>query len=831
MPGDLSALSDWQVASSSPGSIEGPADLTAVLEWIPAPCPGTAASALRVAGRWSADGPEVDFDASDWWFRASFDVHAGRPAVVRFGGIATIADVWLDGAHVLHSENMFVAHELAVAAGGTHDLVVVCRSLDTWLAERRPRGSWKTRLVAQQQLRWARTTLLGRMPTWPPRAAPVGLWRPVEIIGTAVARPLEVRAEARLADDRGVVNVVGRWAAGHCIAGAVVRVGDVESTLAVENDADGGCTVRGSAHVVDPALWWPRTHGEPTLHVVEIELVLTDGCRLAVAAGSVGFRTVIADRTDDGFRISVNDVPIFCRGACWVPIDPVALSVSTAELEHALRQVVDAGMNMVRVTGTMVYEQREFHELCDRLGLLVWQDLMFANMDYPVEDEDFVASIGVELTQLLAQMRAHPSIAVICGGSEVEQQSAMMGIDQAEVAHRLGREVLAAAVAEHLPDVVYVSNSPSGGVFPFSVSSGVSHYYGVGAYRRPLEDARRADVRFTSECLAFSNVPTRLSLDPFLDSGDRPGHSPRWKQAVPRDRSAGWDFEDVRDHYVAALFGVNPIDVRWADPERYLDLGRAAVAVAIESTLGEWRRPGSRCDGALMFTLRDLVLGAGWGVIDVDGRPKSAYYAAARASAAQTVIATDEGLNGLAAHLLNDRPTEMAGTLVARLFDVSGNEIAAASADVSVAAHSAQTLSVDGLFTGFRDLSYAYRFGPLAVHVVALQLLDPSGATIAESCFLPGGQGCPLVPDVGLAATADRNEDGTVDVRVSTAQFAQFVSLDLSGHDPDHDWFHLAPGAERTVRFTASPLARGRSASSVEIRALNGRAVLSVPVA
>jgi beta-mannosidase len=169
--------------------------------------------------------------------------------------------------------------------------------------------------------------------------------------------------------------------------------------------------------------------------------------------------------------------------------------------------------------------------------------------------------------------------------------------------------------------------------------------------------------------------------------------------------------------------------------------------------------------------------------------------------------------------------------LVATLFDVKGAELAVESIDVAVAAHSGQTLSVDGLFGGFRDLSYAYRFGPLAVDVVSLQLCDTAGTTVAETCFLPGGHARALVSDVGLAADARRNNDGTVDVRVSAPQFAQFVSLELSGHDADQNWFHLAPGGQHSVRFTAAAPGRRSDVSAVDIRALNSRAVASAIIA
>ena len=819
-------LVDWQVTSTEPGAAAVPAELDPALTWVAALCPGTAASAWRDAGRWTDDA-EVDFDAFDWWFRTELQGDPDHPSAVHFGGIATIADVWVDGEHVLHSENMFVAHEISVPAGPTHELIVVCRSLNAWLATRRPRGRWKTRLVTQQQLRWARTTSLGRMPSWLPHAAPVGLWREVRVAASG-PRLDRICVSTRLDGTRGTVDIVADGGSADVPTSARLIVGSAVRPLDIDA-VDGRWSIHGSVTLDRPELWWPATHGEPALHAASVEMSLADGSTLVVQVGSLGFRSIVLDTADGGVAISVNGVPIFCRGACWMPIDPVALSATPEALRHALRQVVDAGMNMVRVTGTMVYEQPEFYELCDEMGIMVWQDLMFANMDYPVDDEGFADTVATEIGQVLEGLGRFACIAVVCGGSEVEQQAAMMGLDPADTPHRLGHEVLAALVAKAPASVAYVANSPSGGPFPFSVSTGVSHYYGVGAYRRPLDDARRASVRFTTECLAFANVGCREALEPFIDAGDGPGHSPRWKRGVPRDRGAGWDFEDVRDHYVRELFHVEPAEVRSIDPARYLDLGRAAVACAIETTLGEWRRPGSSCNGALLFTMRDMVAGAGWGVIDCEGRPKSAYYAAARASAPVAVWITDEGLDGLEAHVANDRPSHLSAELRVCLFDLAGHRHSEVVRSVDLPPHSAQTLSVDALLGGFRDLTSAYRFGPQAIDVVSVQLYA-GDRLVGDATFLPSGHARPRMPDVGLEAEACRIEGDAIEVRVRTAQFAQYVSIDATGHDADQSWFHLPPGDERTVRLSPRAGIRAPSVSMIDIGALNSSARTSAKV-
>src|SRR5205807_10299132 len=126
-----------------------------------------------------------------------------------------------------------------------------------------------------------------------------------------------------------------------------------------------------------------------------------------------------------------------------------------------------------------------FHDLCDELGLLVWQDFMFANLDYPIADEGFKASVEREAGVQLAALGGRPSLAVLCGNSEVEQQVAMLGLDPALGRGELVGELLPQAIAEAQIDAIYVPSAPCGGALPFRPDRGVANYYGVGGYRRP----------------------------------------------------------------------------------------------------------------------------------------------------------------------------------------------------------------------------------------------------------------------------------------------------------------------------------------------------------
>ena len=253
----------------------------------------------------------------------------------------------------------------------------------------------------------------------------------------------------------------------------------------------------------------------------------------------------------------------------------------------------------------MTYEADAFHGVCNALGIMVWQDLMFANMDYPWADEGFGALATREIEETLSALQSGPSLAVVCGSSEVDQQAAMLGLPPSrwQSDERVAR--IESLTRELAPGAVWLPTTPAGGMFPFQANVGVTHYYGVGAYRRPLDDARRSNVRFAAECLAFSNVPERAIAAEQMN-GDGPHAHTRWKARVPRDPGADLDFEDIRDHYVERLFAIDAASLRSRDAGRHLTLGRIATGEVMRRTFAEWRRPSSSCRGGLVWFARDL---------------------------------------------------------------------------------------------------------------------------------------------------------------------------------------------------------------------------------
>ncbi|MDR3096589.1 MAG: glycoside hydrolase family 2 protein [Paraburkholderia sp.] len=822
----------WQMCVTRAGAVSGPdAALDSGHDWIDAPVPGTVAQALTLAGRFDGRNPEP-LGGHDYWYRLGGLPHGRR--LIELGGLATIAEVWIGGEFVLRSTSMFVSHtiEREIRAGG--DVLYLCfRSLDAWLREQPPaqRARWRPRLIENPALRTVRTTLLGHMPGWYPRIETIGPWRAIDIVDPAMQPRIAWHAvQARVTGRDGLLDVTVRMAEPlgderdlHVTCGAY-------ATTVKRPDP---FTIHAVLAIPDVKLWWPHTHGEPFLYDVSVQVGGT-----TLPLGRAGFRTIAVDHGRDGrgFALSINGVPLFARGACWATEAPLTLHAAPSVYRGALERAREAGFNMLRVGGTMTYEADAFYALCDELGLLIWQDFMFGSFDYPWSDSGFAESVAREATQFLARHAIRPSLAVFCGGSEIAQQAAMYGLAEQDRADDPAAQTLARLVAAWRPDALYVPHSPDGGVLPFTPRERIAHYYGVGAWLRPLEDARRADVRFAAECLAFANVPCEATLEAALA---RTTHAPGWTDAVPSDPGASWDFDDVRDHYLRELYDQDPVRLRRDDPLRYFELSRAATADVFSETLAEWRRVGSRCAGALVWQFQDVKPGAGWGVIDALKRPKSAWYAMKHTLQRQQILLTDEGLNGLDIHVLNDGPDSLTAQVEIVALRDGTVRVARGRQTITIGPHGGAVIGACALTGQFFDFTFAYRFGPLAHDAVIASMYDAQGAPLSQAFYFPERAAAAVFErhDIGLEANLEPCA-GRWRLAVKTRSVARYVQIHAPGFLPSDNWFHLAPGHTSYVDLLDDPATQNgqesgsiindvlANAGAIEVRAVNSRKIV-----
>jgi beta-mannosidase len=813
MPATDTLAGTCHMGEAAPGQFAAP-PAENDLDWEAIDALMPVAAARRANGRWRLDDAPFRFDAQDWWFRLRFDAAAPAPGctqVLGLDGLATLAEVWLNGRSLLQSDNMFVAHECDVSEclqAGANELVMVFRALDAALTRTRPRPRWRTPMVAHQQLRWFRTTLLGRTPGWSPPAAVVGPWRQVwlatrqrsDVTSTCKTPVLHTQLDGAT----GLVHCRMERLEGHMrhdIAATetphlqLERQGQVfTQKLALDSDQRAWL---GVLRMEAPALWWPHTHGEPALYQASVRWG-SHADAPVTALGALGFRRIEAQTQGGEFSIAVNGVPVFCRGAVWTPLDPVSLRSSAAQCADAVAQSRAAGMNMLRVAGTMVYEEDHFYAACDAQGVLVWQDFMFASMDYPCTDDGFATSALQEARQTLQRLQGRPCLALLCGNSEVEQQAALWGAPRESGQPAFFTQVLAGLCAELAPGTTYWPSSAHGGAFALQASAGSSSYYGVGAYLQPLDDARRAQLRFASECLAFANVPSDMALARMPGGLSTRACDPNWKARSPRDLLAGWDFDDVRDHYLETIFKTDARQLRHTDHARYLNLSRLASGEAMAASMAEWRRPGSPCGGALVLFLQDLWAGAGWGLLDEAGQPKACWHYLRRVQQPVAVLMSDEGVNGLWLHLINEHADAEWVELELSAWQGGDVRVAHARQTLTLAPRSSQSLCSLTLLGHFSDLTHTYQFGPPVCDAVVASLRNAQGL-IGQAFYFQSGLGPASTMDVGLQASVRWLDDRHAELSLSSTHVARGVHLEVPGFVADDDFFHLSPCTPRCI--------------------------------
>ncbi|GCF08029.1 glycoside hydrolase family 2 protein [Dictyobacter arantiisoli] len=796
----------WELVSTAAGCYQNPAQLEQHAQaWLTASVPGTVIETLQQHHQWNLAHP-LNVDSLDWWYRCSFaavDVVEGTQRVLKLAGLATDATIWLNDQQILATDNMFRSYEVDITAllMEQNTLYIHFHSLQSLLTMKRPRPRWRTRLVEHQQLRWLRTTLLGRMPGWSPPLRPVGPWRTIVLEDRMLFALDQTSLQTTVEDGNGRVSVMFH---AQCLLDVIpthasLILDATEYALTVQKESDTAFTVRGEIEIPAVQLWWPHTHGAQPLYPARVVLHYPT-THAEIDCGKLAFRHIewLADPLTH-FGLRINDVPIFCRGACWTPLDMATLSGTAQEYTMALQLALRAGLNMFRVGGTMVYEDDAFYDLCDKAGILVWQDFMFANMDYPFAKEDFLTNCLQECEQVLTRLQTHACLAIWCGNSEISQQVAMLGLP-AEMWHNDFFETTLPVLCQRYSHAPYWSSSPDGGALPFQANAGNAHYQGVGAFLRPLEDARRSEVHFAVECLAFANIPEDKTIDLFIKPEEMAIHHPKWKARVPRDAGAPWDFEDVRDYYLKLLFGLDPLKLRYSDMPRYMDLSRVVPGEVMAAVFAEWRRQRSVNNGGLIWFYRDLWPGAGWGIVDATGYPKASYYYLRRTWLPRACFFSDEGLNGLWVHVTNDQAEVFHAKLQLALYNASGTLMATVTREVRVSPHGGSELHVDALFEQFLDLTYVYRFGPPGYAFAVATLQRKEDAVVVSEAFY-FVQGLPTEREInsGLSAQGSLQADGTYTLTVRADKLAQSVAIHTKSYLPEDNYFHLKPHGERVL--------------------------------
>lgn len=476
---------------------------------------------------------------------------------------------------------------------------------------------------------------------WGPRLPDAGIWRPIFLRTWDTAR-LE-NALMLQAHHDGVVDVTIRpEIAGESAWSAEITAPDGEVlTLPETTAAEQVITIE------HPQLWWPNGLGKQPLYRVTVRLATGD-----TRTWRIGLRTMTVSREKDEwgeeFCHVVNGMKVFAMGADYIPEDNILARVTPERTRRLLEDCKAANFNAIRVWGGGYYPDDAFYDICDELGLMVWQDLMYACAFYDLTP-DFERSICAETHQNVARLRHHASLALICGNNEMEMF--MAGANSALINHRtwefvptyphhitdyvkMFEYILPAIVKETAPQTYWWPASPSsGGNFdaPNDENRGDNHYWDVWHGEKPFTEYRKFFFRYASE-FGFQSFPCLKSVKQFTLPDDRNIFS-RVMERHQRNQAANGKILS----YLSQTFRY---------PNSFDDLLYASQlmqAEAIRYGVEHWRRNRGRCMGAIIWQLNDIWPVASWASIDYYGRWKALHYAAKRFFAPVMISAEEEG--------------------------------------------------------------------------------------------------------------------------------------------------------------------------------------------
>lgn len=650
-----------------------------VKRWLPADVPGTIHTDLLAAGQIKdpfSRANELEqrwVEQADWIYRRSFQVGAeflrdARAVWLDFEGLDTIATVRLNGQEVGRADNMFHPWRfdaMPFVKTGTNQIEVQFASAPRVAEELAAQSRTQYRAMFYAPRVWLRKAQYSGGWDWGPRFLTCGIWRPVRLRALRSAEICNVHAYTTELSEHQAVLAVKVEVESHVSATASVRAvlrpgswaarpperaaadglragrsrrqsrGTREPGIApegggrvlppvaeatVEAELAHGTQIIATALVVEnPALWWPHGMGSPALYDLEVSLDV-NGERAHAYTEAIGLRSVELVRERDGqgesFRFRVNGRDVFCKGANWIPGDSFLPRVTPERYRQRLLDARDAHMNMIRVWGGGIYEDPVFYRTCDELGLMVWQDFMFACAEYP-EEPSMVEKIRREAQHVVRKLRNHPCLVLWCGNNENQ-----WFFDELWAPKRHGdvyyNDILPAVCREHDEHRPYWPGSPYGGPKPNDLNFGDSHIWSVwGGWLGP-EHYRASPARFASE-FGFQAMPSEETVREFTAQEDYRLFSP----VIDHHNKA----ED--GHARIMKFLTNSLGLP-ADLDDYVYLSQVQQADAIKIGVEHWRRSWPESAGALYWQLNDCWPAASWSAVDWAGRPKALLFASRR---------------------------------------------------------------------------------------------------------------------------------------------------------------------------------------------------------
>jgi len=756
-------------------------------------------------------------DKKDWEYKTSFsagsDILANDKVVLDFKGLDTYADVYLNGKQILKADNMFREWRVDCKdflKNGENELRIyfhspvmtgleiydnypyVVQSSANDLAEigKVPGGKWVSPHVrkAPYQFGW----------DWGPRLVTSGVWKPVILEAWSSARIADVHTrQKQITDSKAELSSEVEVEASSAQP-AKVRI-LVDAKVVKETDIDlikGKNEINLEYSIENPKLWWPNGLGEQNMYEITAEVVTGKG--VDSYTHSYGLRTVelVREKDDVGvsFYFKVNGNPVFMKGANVIPNDVFLDRVTPEKYEHIIKSAHDANMNMLRVWGGGIYEKNIFYDLCDKYGILIWQDFMFACNMYP-GDEKFLNSVRHEAEDNVKRLRNHPCIAMWCGNNEILEAWFQWGWkpqnekEQPEGAKAMWKaykdifvKILPETVKKYDPDRSYWASSPQSGDTTVShIIDGDKHDWRVWFHKVPFTIYHDNPARFVSE-YGFQSFPEMKTIK---------------KYALPRD----YDIEsEVMKSHQRSFIGNKQIKEYmsryYKDPkdfESFIYAGLVLQAEGIRTGIEGHRMSMPRTMGSLYWQLNDVWPVASWSSIDYFGNWKAEQYMVRKANM-PVILVPDIKTDDLLVYVVSDKLKDLKAVLSMKIIDFEGKELWKQSQDVTVKANTSEIAYKKPLKELLKGIDKK--------HSVLCVTLTVGGKDVYSTTKYFERVKDLNLPLPRMVAKTEKTENG-YKVTVSTNVLAKNVYLSFEDHDGwfTDNYFDLLPGESKTVVF------------------------------
>ena len=771
-------------------------------------------------------------ETQDWEYRTAFECDAELLACdgveLEFAGLDTFADVFLNGKLILQAANMFVRERLAVRRHlreGTNELRIYFHSpINRTLPEYRA-SPYRYPAVNDQSHEqvsvYARKAPYHYGWDWGPRLVTSGIWRPITLHAWRGARWHNVHltqesVNANATELTAHLDILAAHAGPAQVELKITTPDDVAFSVQVRQQVElqaGVNNLKLPVQIDEPRLWWPHGMGAPHLYDIAATLITDSGATTHTLR--YGVRTVevinLPDDIGESFFLKVNDVPIFIKGANYVPPDSFMPQVSRERYEKIFADATAAHFNMLRVWGGGVYEDDYFYQLADAHGILIWQDFMFACSLYPITDE-FAANVAREARDNVRRLRHHAALALWCGNNEIGEAWKRWGwqtdYGYSEADKRALEKGYARIFDEILPQTVneldagrfYFPSSPiSGWGRAEDFRRGDNHFWGVWHAKWPFEDYRTYVPRFMSE-YGFQSFPDLVTTNRFAAPEDFDLFSPVMLAHQKNRRGNSIIKKYLEDWYAPPR-----------DFPAFLYVSQLLQAEGIKIAIEAHRRARPFCMGTLYWQLNDCWPVASWSSVDYYGRWKALHYFVEKAYRPVVIMPDLEG-GRVGVYVASDELTPRTARLVVHLQEFTGATQWRYEQTLTVAPAASQ-LVFDAMLAEIAPPVWDDRTSFLTA-----VLFDESGAEISSNALYFVRPKDLQLPAPNLRYTVTQLDGAQVQVHLRTENLAKNVYLlcaaDADAHFSDN-YFDLWPHQERLIevktQLDADALARSLS--------------------